>query len=405
MPWPKVVAEYVLSRIVGIQNACSLAMTRAFEGPAATQPSSTQSLTIQAKLPPEKFIFGSTSAMALIHQRIKKLAEANIPVLLTGESGTGKGVMAAFIHSQSHAAKGTLVQINCAALPAALMESELFGYERGAYTGASASKRGRVEQADSGTLFLDEIAELDSGLQAKLLHLLQDGQFTRLGGEVDKEVNVRFIFATGRDLRQEIEDGRFREDLFYRMDGVTLELPPLRERVEDIAAMAEYFIEKYSQKYNCHVEPLSDSTIDALQSYHWPGNIRQLENLMRRYVVLGSQATVVSEISRDQTNVFQFVIPPNGKVSLKEITRKAVRQVERQVIFKVMEANGWKRKRSARMLRISYRALLYKLQELGVPSEQKSKSASDANDGPPATLCRSTFAFLVCAIQFSCFSA
>jgi two-component system, NtrC family, response regulator AtoC len=380
-------------------------MTRAFEGPTATQPTSTQISSIQAKLPPEKFIFGSTPAMALLHQRIKKLAGANIPVLLTGESGTGKGVMAALIHSQSHAAKGALVQINCAALPAALMESELFGYERGAYTGASSSKRGRIELANSGTLFLDEIAELDPGLQAKLLHLLQDGQFTRLGGEVDKEVNVRFIFATSRDLRQEIAAGRFREDLFYRMDGVTLELPPLRERVEDIAALAEYFIDKYSQKYNCRVEPLSDSTIDALQTYHWPGNIRQLENLMRRYVVLGSQGTVVSEISRDQTNVFQFVIPPNGKVSLKEITRKAVRQVERQVIFKVMEANGWKRKRSARMLKISYRALLYKLQELGVPSEQKFTSASQANDGPPATMFSSTFAFLLCAIQFSCFSA
>jgi two-component system, NtrC family, response regulator AtoC len=395
----------VLQQMVGIQNAGSFAMTPAFEPPAATHANSTQTHTSPAKLPPEKFIFGSTAAMALIHERMKKLAGANIPVLLTGESGTGKGLMAALIHSHSHAAKGALVQINCAALPAALMESELFGYERGAYTGASCSKRGRVELADSGTLFLDEIAELDPSLQAKLLHLLQDGQFTRLGGEVDREVNVRFIFATSRDLRQEIATGRFREDLFYRMDGVTLELPPLRERVEDIAGLAEYFIEKYNQKYNCRAEPLSDSTIDALQTYHWPGNIRQLENLMRRYVVLGSQGTVVSEISGDQTNVFQFVIPPNGKVSLKEITRKAVRQVERQVIFKVMEANGWKRKRSARMLKISYRALLYKLQELGVPSEQKCTSASHANDEPPAMLCSSTFAFLLCAIQFSCFSA
>jgi len=370
-------------QIIGTQNASSLAMTRAFEGPAAAQASSTQTHTTHAQLPPEQFIFGSTAAMALIHERIKKLAAANIPVLLTGESGTGKGLIAALIHSHSHAAKGRLVQINCAALPAALMESELFGYERGAYTGASSAKRGRVELADSGSLFLDEIAELDPSLQAKLLHLLQDGQFTRLGGDVDKAVNVRFISATSRDLRQEILTGRFREDLFYRMDGITLELPPLRERVEDIAALAEYFLEKYNQKYNCTAEPLSDATIDALQTYHWPGNIRQLENLMRRYVVLGSQAAIVSEISGDQTNVFQFVIPPNGKVSLKEITRKAVRQVERQVIFKMMEANGWKRKRSARMLKISYRALLYKLQELGVPSEQKCTIASHANDEPP----------------------
>jgi two-component system, NtrC family, response regulator AtoC len=360
-------------------------MTRAFET-TATHMDRIPANDAQAKVPPAEFIFGSTPAMALMRAQIAKLASANIPVLLTGESGTGKGVMAAAIHACSPAANRSLIQINCAALPANLVESELFGYERGAYTGASAPKRGRVDLADSGTLFLDEIAELDPVLQAKLLHLLQDGHFTRLGGETDTEVNVRFIFATSRDLRQEILTGNFREDLFYRMDGVTLEMPPLRERVEDIAGMAEYFVARYNQKYNCRAELFSEATIEKLQAYHWPGNIRQLENLVRRYVVLGSQAAVVAEINSREPKLFHFVVPPNGKVPLKEITRQAVRQIERQVIFKVMEANGWKRKRSARMLKISYRALVYKLQEFGVPPEQGKPGAGAASKTPMESL-------------------
>lgn len=338
----------------------------------------------QCKLPPEEFIFGCTAGMVTIRERIAKLTGTNIPVLITGESGTGKNIIATFIHAGSSVAMHPFIQVNCAALPANLMESELFGYERGAYTGAFSSKRGRVELADSGTLFLDEIAELDLTLQAKLLHLLQDGHFTRLGAEEERAINVRFIFATSRDLRQQILTGDFREDLFYRMDGVTLELPPLRERVEDIPGLAEYFLEKYNYKYNCHAGPLLNSTIEELQAYHWPGNIRELENLMRRYVMFGSQEAMLADIRGRKPDLFQFVIPPNGKVSLKDITRRAIRQVERQVIFKVLEANGWKRKRSAKMLKISYRALIYKLQELGIPSEQKSASAGPGIKEPPA---------------------
>jgi len=333
------------------------------------------------KLPPAKFIFGSTPAMALMRQRIARLAGVNVPVLLTGESGTGKGVIAALIHAWSPAVNRPLVQLNCAALPAGLAESELFGHERGAFTGASSSQPGRVELADSGTLFLDEIAELHPALQAKLLHLLQDGHFTRLGGETGKQADVRFIFATNRDLRQEVLTGGFREDLFYRMDGVTLELPPLRERVEDIESLVEYFVAKYNDKYGCQAGPLSSAAREKLQGYHWPGNIRQLENLIRRYVVLGSEEAMMAEISSRAANVFHFVIPPNGKVPLKEIKREAVRQVERQVIFKVLEANGWRRKRSAQMLKISYRALVYKLHELGVPSAQSSSHGSSCE--PP----------------------
>jgi two-component system response regulator AtoC len=323
-----------------------------------------------AKLPPLKVIVGSTPRMAVIFEHIKKLASAHIPVLLTGESGTGKELIATLIHCYSPIPSRPLVQINCAALPATMIESELFGYEAGAFTGASVSKCGRVELAGTGTLFLDEITELDLSLQAKLLQLLQDGQFTALGGREERHVDSRFIFATNRDLQQEIRAGNFRADLFYRMDGVTLHLPPLRERVEDVPVLVEYFLEKYNGIYNCRAESPSNSTIEQLQAYHWPGNIRQLENVIRRYVVLGSQETMIADLTNVETDVFQFAIPQNGKISLKEITRRAVRQVERQVIFKVMEANGWKRKKSARTLNISYRALLYKLTDMGIPPQQ-----------------------------------
>jgi two-component system response regulator AtoC len=329
-------------------------------------------------LPPLEVIFGSTPAMAVMHEQIKKFAASQLPVLLTGESGTGKGLIAALIHQYSPGSPRALVQVNCAALPATLMESELFGHERGSFTGASSRKCGRVELADSGTLFLDEIAELDPHLQAKLLHLLQDGQFSRIGAQEDRKVSVRFIFATGRDLDQEILRGNFREDLFYRMDGVTLRLPPLRERVEDIPILVEYFLRKYNEKYNCRAIAVSDSTMESLQAYNWPGNIRQLENAIRRYVVLRSEQALLADVKERKNEVFQFVIPPNGKISLREITREAVRQVERQVILKVLEANGGRRKRSAKMLKISYRALVYKLQELRVPSQYKSTLAIDS---------------------------
>ncbi len=335
-----------------------------------------------AKLPPLEVIIGSTPRMMLMFEHIKKLACADIPVLLTGESGTGKGLVANLIHSYSSHPNRPLVQINCAALPASMIESELFGYEAGAFTGASVAKCGRVELAGAGTLFLDEITELDLSLQAKLLQLLQDGQFTRLGGREERRVGSRFIFATNRNLQQEISSGRFREDLFYRMEGISLRLPPLRERVEDIPVLVDYFRRKYNAAYGREAELPSDSAIEKLQAYHWPGNIRELENVIRRYVVLGSQENMLAGLTINEADVFQFAIPQNGKISLKEITRRAVRQVERQVIIKVMEENGWKRKKSARILRISYRALLYKLTEMGIPAEQQIHAVKPTTVAP-----------------------
>ncbi|MBZ5522481.1 MAG: sigma-54 dependent transcriptional regulator [Acidobacteriia bacterium] len=327
-------------------------------------------------LPPEEVIFGSTPAMALVRENIRKLAATAIPVLITGESGTGKELIAQLLHRHSPEATKAFIQINCAAIPATLIESELFGYEKGSFTGAVGTKPGRVEMANSGTLFLDEIGELDLAVQAKLLQLLQDGQFSRLGGQEDKKVNVRFIFATNRDLEEEILAGNFREDLYYRVNVVNLRLPALRERLEDIPVLAQHFIDKHNEKYNCRAAPLSESTIARLQEYHWPGNIRQMENLMKRYVVLGSEEAILSEVSDRAPDMFKFTIPPSGEISLKTITRQAVRQVERQVILKVVEANHWNRKQAAKRLHISYRALLYKLKEVGVPSERRRAAAA-----------------------------
>ncbi|MBZ5531514.1 MAG: sigma-54 dependent transcriptional regulator [Acidobacteriia bacterium] len=324
-----------------------------------------------AKLPPEEVIFGRSPALATIRERIRKVAPTDIPVLITGESGTGKDAIAYLVHHYSSVANKPFVHVNCAAIPATLIESELFGYEKGSFTGAVGSKPGRVEMANSGTLFLDEIGELDSGVQAKLLHLLQDGTFSRIGGQEDKKVHVRFICATNRDLESEIAAGHFREDLFYRMNVVNLHLPPLRERLEDLPAMAQYFLQKYNEKHNCRTAPLSEAAISRMQEYHWPGNIRQLENLMKRYVVLGSEDAILSALVEHESDIFKFVIPPGQQISLKDITKQAVRQVERKVILKVVEANGWNRKRAAKLLSISYRALLYKLKEVGVPSERR----------------------------------
>src|SRR5260221_8021564 len=217
-----------------------------------------------AKLPPEEIIFGVTSTLANVRQRILKFAPTDIPMVITGESGTGKDAIAHLIHNYSVMSSKPFVQVNCAAIPATLIESELFGYEKGSFTGAVGSKPGRVELANGGTLFLGEIGELDPGVQAKLLQLLQDGQFSRIGGQEDKKVNVRFIFATNRDLEEEILAGNFREDLYYRVNVVNLRLPPLRERLEDIPDLAHYFINKHNEKYNCRAEPLSGSVVARL---------------------------------------------------------------------------------------------------------------------------------------------
>ncbi len=334
------------------------------------------------RLPPDQVIFGATPALATIREHIRKVATTDVPVLISGESGTGKEAIAHLIHGSSRLANRAFVQVNAAAIPPTLFESELFGHERGAFTGA-ASKPGRVELANSGTLFFDEIGELDLSVQAKLLQFMQDGQFTRIGGQEDRRANVRLILATTRDLREEVAAGAFREDLFYRINVINIHMPPLRERLEDIPVLVDYLLREHCERHNFRRSPISETTIRRFQEYHWPGNIRQLENLVKRYVVLGTEDSILSELVEHESDVFKFSIPPWERVSLKQITRQAMRQVERTVILKVVEANGWNRKRAAKLLNISYRALMYKLKEAGVPSQRRKESKPIAESIPP----------------------
>ena len=332
------------------------------------------------EMPPESIVFGRTEAMQAVRERLSKLAAANVPVLIQGESGTGKDIIARMIHAASPWRTGPWVKVNCPAIPGTLLESELFGYEKGAFTGAYGMKPGRVEMAHRGTLFLDEISELDLGLQSKLLQLLQDGQFCRIGAQEDKKVEVRVVCATNRKLEQEIENGTFRSDLFYRINVVNLYLPPLRERAADIPELIAYFLEYHNRKYNCRAKPLSAEMMNTLGKYHWPGNIRELENLVKRYVILGNEDVISTDLAPRNPDFFNAEIPLDGPISLKKLTRQAVRELERKVILKVLQNHHWNRKQAARTLSISYRALLYKIRDAGLPSNRSLKR--QAEDAP-----------------------
>ncbi len=331
-------------------------------------------------LPSDDIIFGTTPAMRDMQRKLEKVANAQVPVLIQGESGTGKEIIAGLIHRLSPWASGPFVKVNCPAIPGTLLESELFGYEKGAFTGAYGTKPGRVELAHRGSLFMDEISELDPALQAKLLQLLQDGQFCRIGSQEDTRVEVRFVCATNRDLAKEIESGNFRQDLFYRINVVNLQLPPLRERRDDISQLVDYFLEVYNQKFNRRARPLSSGVLQMLRKYHWPGNIRELENLMKRYVILDSEDAVSSELVMREETVLGGDLEITGPISLKKITRQAVREMERKIILKVLQEHNWNRKRTARALDISYRALLYKLRDAGLPSNRMRRDLQAAAD-------------------------
>jgi two-component system response regulator AtoC len=321
-------------------------------------------------LPPESVIFGQTPVMQDIQHKLQRVAGADISVLISGESGTGKDIIARLLHQYSPWAGGPFVKVNCPAIPGTLLESELFGYEKGAFTGAYGVKPGRVELAHRGTLFLDEISELDATLQAKLLQLLQDGQFSRIGAQEDKRVEVRIVCATNRHLHSEIEHGRFRQDLFYRIAAMTIHLPPLRERAIDLPVICDYLLQYYNDKLNGRAPRLRPALLAKLQRYAWPGNVRQLENLIKRYVVLGSEDVILSELLQPAENDSLDDLVITGPISLKKLTRQTVRKVEAKIILNALHANNWNRKKAARSLDISYRALLYKLKDVGIPTRR-----------------------------------
>jgi len=333
-------------------------------------------------LPPVHIIFGSAAVMQTVRQKVEKVASSGVPILIQGESGTGKGLLARFIHKISVAPEAAFVKVNCAAIPGALLESELFGYEKGAFTGAYSSKAGRVELAHGGTLFLDGIDEIDMSLQAKLLQLLQDGQFSRIGGQEDRQVQLRVICATNRQLEEEIARGRFRQDLFYRINVVNIQLPPLRARIEDLGVLVAYFLDAHRTRHNIQARPLSPEAMKLLENHPWPGNIRELENLIERYVILGSEDAVSSELLTWEQTHAAADVPIDGQIHLKKVTRKAVHELERKIILSVLEANRWNRKRTASALKISYRALLYKIRRAGLPPKRALASSQVRHDRP-----------------------
>jgi two-component system response regulator AtoC len=258
--------------------------------------------------------------------------------------------------------------VSCPAIPHSLLETELFGYEKGAFTGAMNTKLGRVEQAHLGTLFLDEVGSLDLNVQSKLLQVLQDGTFVRVGGHESRSIATRLVSAANGDLRNQVEAGTFRLDFLFRINAVTINLPPLRERIADLPILIDYFIDHYSRIFHHTPELLSKSAVRLMQNYHWPGNIRQLENLIRSYVLIGSEEALVAELMPEQPRGgITTDIDLSEPISLKNITRQATHDLERQIILKVLQANSWNRQKTAKWLQISYRSLLYKLSEAGMP--------------------------------------
>ena len=240
---------------------------------------------------------GENRKMKEVREIIEQVAETDITILIRGESGTGKEIVARSIFQLSNRRDCPFVKVNCAALPSELLESELFGFEKGAFTGAQKRKLGKFEFANHGTIFLDEISEMHPSLQAKLLQVLQDGEFSRLGGEADVRVDTRIIAATNRNLEKAVQEGSFREDLFYRLNVVTILLPPLRERKDAIPVLADFFLRKYNEQYRKSVKQLSSETLSVMMQYHWPGNVRELENTVKRIVVLGNEQAVIAEIA------------------------------------------------------------------------------------------------------------
>jgi two-component system response regulator AtoC len=318
------------------------------------------------------FIFFGVK-MDRIRELIDQVAKTDVTVLIQGESGTGKEIVARAVHLNSPRRDKPFIKVNCAALPEKLLESEFFGYEKGAFTGAYRKKPGKFDMAHGGTIFLDEIGDISPSLQAKFLNVLQDGQFSRLGGKADIQVDVRVLVATNKDLEQTLRDGHFREDLYYRLNVFHIFVPALRERREEIPVFINYFLSKYREKYGKKINHPSPKLMKMFMRHQWPGNIRELENMIKRLVVLGDEAVIIEELG-NKANEKRGVSESNPQppastppvLPLKEVSQTAAREAEKQAILKVLAQTNWNRKRAAELLDISYKALLYKIRQYGL---------------------------------------
>ena len=317
------------------------------------------------------FFVAACPEMRRIRSQVAQIANVDVPVLLLGESGTGKEILARLIHKLSARARRTFLKVNCAALPAELLESELFGYEAGAFTGAVRPKPGKFEQCDKGTILLDEIGEMPVGMQAKLLHVLQDQQFSRLGSRSVVRVDVRILAATNVDVQQAMATKKLRQDLYYRLNAVSLLLPPLRDRREEIPVMLRHFMARFAARYARTPLPLSPRLLEACIRHPWPGNLRELENFVKRFLILGDESLALAEIeNRDDSGLppveTKLEPAPERPGGLKSLVRSLKDEAEIQAISRALEQTNWNRKRAAALLNISYKALLYKIRQYGL---------------------------------------
>jgi two-component system response regulator AtoC len=317
--------------------------------------------------------FWGSEPMQRIREVIDQISDTDVTVLIQGESGTGKEVVARSVHSVSIRAKGPFVKVNCAALPDDLLESELFGYEKGAFTGAHGRKAGKFELAHQGTIFLDEIGEMSAGLQGKLLHVLQDGTYARLGGNEEITVDARVVCATNRPVLEMVAQKTFREDLYFRLNVVSIEIPPLRERRDEVVELTRRFMLRYSAAYGKPLRSPSEKLLRLFASHPFPGNVRELENLVKRIVVLESEDSILSDLAtraegdgrgRDALQLLLEEIEETaGDVPLREVGRRVSRQAEHDMIERVLEQTSWNRKQAAKLLNVSYKTLLQKIRD------------------------------------------
>jgi len=321
------------------------------------------------ELSDDVFFVAASPVMRRLRNQISQVAGFNVPVLLLGESGTGKEVAARLIHKLSPRAQRPLRKVNCAALPGELLESELFGYEAGAFTGAARPKPGQFELCDKGTILLDEIGEMPPGLQAKLLQVLQDQSFCRLGGRSIVQVDVRILAATNIDIAQSIAVGKLRPDLYYRLNAFTLQMPPLRERREEIPLLLRHFMALYANRYGRTALSVSPALVEACLRHTWPGNLRELENFVKRYLILGDESLVLNELkalpSSSPTETSIRIQAAAGG-DLKTLVRGLKGEAEAEAISQALDRTKWNRKEAARLLQISYKALLYKIRQYNI---------------------------------------